>query len=126
MPKCVNCSKAQSKLNPGDLCKSCIQLKSDDIYILKDEYSDNDDTLNSEIFPNVTSQERGVIDIIKEHMIIQQQQQQDYIDLLRNQIDYLKKDINFLRNDITPKKSIIENLICDNRNAIKELSTNIK
>ena len=120
----------QSKLNQGDLCKICIKLKSEDIYVVKDDCSDNEnsfnDTSNSDdIFPNITLQERGVIDLIKERMVIEQQQQQEYIELLRNQIEYLKKDIDFFKKDIAHKNVIIENLICDDRKPRKELNTDL-
>ena len=116
---CTNCTKVQSKLNPGDLCKTCFESKSNNEYIVKDTYSVNDDTLDSDLIPNKITEEREFIDIIKEHMIKEQQQQQDYIELLHNQMDYLKKDIEFLKKDITHKNIVIENLVCDKRIGIK-------
>lgn len=128
MPKCDNCSKAQSKLNQGNLCKSCFN-QSNDIYIVKDAYRDNDtpnislnntandsldSTTNPDVFPNITAQERGVVNIIKEHMLREQQQQKEYIELLHNQINYLKEDIAYLKNDIIHKNVIIESLVGDN------------
>ena len=128
MPTCTNCNKAQSKLNQGNLCKSCFN-QPNDIYIVKDSYSDNatlnnslnstannslNSTINPDVFANITLQEREVINIIKEHMLREQQQQKEYIQLLHNQLNYLKEDIGYLKNDIIHKNVIIKNLVGDN------------
>ena len=97
MPKCNNCPKVQSKLNQGNLCKDCFALQPDDLYIIKytcsdhdslcrddDSYGDNDDIVHNNIFSDITLQEKGIIAIIKEHMLKQQEQQDKYIELLHN------------------------------------------
>ena len=128
MPLCSNCSKAQSKLNKGALCKSCFnsgdnnnKCYSDDEYVTKDEFINSAQVSEDEIISDIASEEREFIDVIKERMLQEKDDHRElqinYIASLKEQITCPRKDHDLLNNDIIHKNEIIASLLFQIRGA---------
>lgn len=68
------------------------------------------------LIPDMTCEERGIIDTIKTIMRREKEQQQEYIETLKGQIFYLKADVEYLQKDVTHKNNVIESLLGKIRN----------
>ena len=98
MPSCGNCSKVQSKLCKGALCKPCFNknINGDSIAI----NIDGNDSLN---------RDRLVIDMIKENMTQERQWNAEIILLLKDSIEHLKYEAH-------SKNVLIKELMIELRN----------
>ena len=99
MPKCSKCNTMQSKMNKGNLCKTCFRAKhklSDNVI------SVNDDDVS--IVSMEMEEDRTIIEIIKNHMQKECQWNKETHQILLEQINYLKDEIKH-------KNTIIEGLI---------------
>ena len=118
MPKCSVCNKTQSKLNkPGKLCKSCFKGKNASVNesdaLINDSQIDDRDNKSGdnsdmntvkEIPIHLPSQERSVLDIVKEFMLEDKLKEIELIDIM-------KEHIQFLQSVIKGKEREIESLI---------------
>ena len=103
MPKCGNngCNKVQSKLNKGDLCKSCLYKKNNPVVnVAKDIDQNNDDAVYD------AENDRTIIDLFKDSMSKEKIFNDEIITLLKDQVEFLK-------NEITVKNTLIESILCE-------------
>ena len=86
MPKCINCSKKQSKLKAGSLCKKCFNSDKwqDDNYIISDNWKIDDTGDNEDL--NKTSYENSIIGNINDHSTYDSKREFEYAFLLKEQI----------------------------------------
>ena len=103
MPKCVNCSNKQSKLNRGRLCRACFNNINDvnKTNSLTCEDANTDDVVNEPSF-----NDRQIIDLIKENMTQEKKWNEERTQLLLSQIEFLK-------SEILVKNTLIESLIVE-------------
>lgn len=112
MPTCknTNCNYVQNILNKGGLCKSCFNNKK---IKLHNEPSKNSQNVLSSTQSGIVedsklgdskSEDRYIMDILKEHMIKEKKHDIELTDIL-------KENIIFLRNEITHKNEVIKELL---------------
>ena len=98
MPVCKNtkCNNVQNKLNKGGgLCKSCFRHKID-LY-----NNPSKELLNSTVISDINSEEKNIVDIIKQR---------------ENEImDILEEEVLFLRKEIDHKNAIINKLLSNDK-----------
>ena len=108
MPKCGKCNNIQSRLNKGALCKACFHKKINPS--VSDVY--NDDSISEKLDDSIDSNfeeisnNRSIIDIIKNNMSQERKWSEEMQMVLKDQIDFLKQEI-------IVKNSIIENLMVE-------------
>ena len=66
MPKCINCTKTQAKLNNGSLCKECFTINDTNEFIITDEI--NSDDGRSPLF-QTNSYDREIIEVLKNGLL---------------------------------------------------------
>ena len=120
MPKCENCSNAQAKLNNGKLCKTCFINcnKTDTINDIQLDITEKDkDDADLFNFFDINSQERTIVDVLKNNMVHERKRDDELIMLLKEQLDFFKKEL-------LQKNVIIDNLLnlCDH-NKIPDITT---
>ena len=85
-----NCSHVQSKLNKGGLCQSCFHIRINNEQSTK-PLSHAQSIIDED--PSDNSNDRYVIDMLKEHMLAEKKRDMELIELLKDNIIYLKNDI---------------------------------
>lgn len=90
MPNCSKCNGAQAKLNKGALCKSCNEKKID----INKNNDSIENEINGENCENV-SNDRTVLEIIKEHMMQEKKWIEEFQKSMKDQIDFLKCEIDY-------------------------------
>ena len=106
MPACGSCGTMQSRLNKGDLCKTCNNDKkgcNNDIITANSinipptlKTPDNDDIDNDEF------DDRNIIEVIKQSMINEKHHEKELLDLYKEQVNYLKAELKY-KNDLIDK-----------------------
>ena len=113
MPKCNKCSKSQSKLNKGGLCKECLNKKINGF---------NGDTNESIIVYETVDQtkedDKYFIDIMKDHMMREKE-------LSNDMIEHLKEEVRFLKDELLHKNDLIYKFLpnlssCNNKPDLNE------
>ena len=105
MPNCCKCNKQQSRLNKGGLCKSCFHKK-----INPATPNDNNESIlnNNNGITDVNyddqSNDRTMIDIIKQNMLNERKWNEDMQIILKEQLE-------FLRQEMVVKNTLIERLM---------------
>ena len=131
MGNCRNCNKNLSKSTKGTLCRNCYRErntvnkkminKNDNLgdlnsskVVINNEKSNDDPILNDDI-----TNDKNIIEFIKDNMMKEKLWNVEMRDLLESQINYLK-------TEIIAKNNIIEQLTCElsYRNRIGNKSEN--
>lgn len=123
MPKCSNCGYVQIKLNPGKLCKKCLEQKkardtknntaTDDINNDLIDPNEHNDDKNTENGFNNLIQDRSIMDIIKEFMFEEKLREAEMINVMKDQLEYLKCELK-------EKNKLIESLLARIPSAINK------
>ena len=98
MGRCAQCYITQTKLNKGQLCKTCFSKKINPEQYINIVNDDLDDKINDNGMVN---------DLIKENVMKEQIRNEEIITVLKEQIVYMKTEANY------KKKIIIESLLTE-------------
>ena len=109
MPKCSKCNTFQSRLNKGALCKQCFNKKikpaiANEKVKENNNFENKNDSLDDINYDSTN--DRSIIDIIKESMIKERKLNADTESILLNQVEFLKQEI-------AVKNTSIERLITE-------------
>ena len=93
MPKCSNCSHAQSRLSKSGLCKSC---NNNNIYpivsVIPPEYN-NLNKIKETHLSDELDDDRTIIELTKTNMVQDKARNDEIINLLKSHIEFLKPHV---------------------------------
>ena len=113
MPKCSNCSKPQSKLNKGALCKECFNNK-----INKTVCNETiEPVFESEAITGTIDDDRYLVDIMKDYMMRERELKDDLI-------KHLKEEVLYLKDELLHKNILIDRLFADSNSCNENYRNN--
>ena len=114
MPACGICGTTQSRLNKGELCKSCNNDKKVDNDTITETTIDNNKLPILNTSGNDDSDDRNILEVIKQCMINEIYCEKELVNSYKEQVNYLKTELKY-------KNELIEKLItelCNKQNKL--------
>ena len=95
MAKCSKCSKSQSRLNNGGLCRSCFQKKPNNDNANGNNELNSSNTIieTNKILGAEQANDRTMIDLIKDNMLNERKWNDDMQSILKNKLDFFGKKL---------------------------------
>ena len=129
MRDCVVCNKELCKTTKGELCIQCYRNRNKvnhDSTITDNNSQETcvDKAINNEtdntIKDDIESQERDIIDMLKEHMFLEKKRDAELVELLQCQITFLQQEIehknSFIKELLNKVPSINDHAFNNNKN----------